>query len=275
VYNMSALEAERFTSGGSSSKGFKVWEFENLETQFMYLNQSPGNVFADDLNLRKAVMYGMDMEGLVDGLLNGRGVIAKTFGNSLISDYPKAWDGQEYFDYNLAFAKQSLAQSKYNGKSVRIMVSGNPTHGSMALILQGFLSDVGIRSEILTYDNALFNTYKYDETQWDIMFDQTSWSGPIPTQWRDKFDARTFPNGKQGFIAVRDDKFQSMIAGADNLETYSPQTVDAFHQYLKEQAYARGLFNEMSQSVSTDIVVKYMNHRTGSLLASGCTYVWN
>ncbi|MFP3090304.1 ABC transporter substrate-binding protein [Treponema sp. TIM-1] len=275
VYNLSAMEAERFAPGGSSSKGFKVWEFENLETQFMYLNQSPSSVFANDLNLRKAVMHSMDMQGLVDGVVGGRAVIAKTFGNSLIVDYQKQWDTENYFDYDLNYAKQCLAQSKYQGQTVRIMVSGNPMHGAMALILQGFLTEVGIKSEILTYDNALFNGYKYDEAQWDIMFDQTSWSGPLPTQWRDKFDARTFRGGKQGFIAVRDPKFQEMIAGADNIATYSPETVNAFHQYLKDQAYARGLFNQMSQSVSTDIVVEYMNHRAGSLFTAGCKFVWN
>ncbi|GHU66861.1 hypothetical protein FACS189447_08430 [Spirochaetia bacterium] len=275
VYNLSAMEAERFAPGQSSSKGFKVWEFENLETQFMYLNQSPSSVFANDLNLRKAVMHSMDMQGLVDAVAGGRGVIAKTFGNSLVSDYQKQWDTENYFDYDVNFAKESLAKSNYKGQTIRIVVSGNPMHGGMALVLQGFLSEVGIKSEILTYDNALFNSYKYDETQWDIMFDQTSWSGPFPTQWRDKFDSRTFRGGKQGFIAVRDPKFQEMIAGADNLATYSPETVNAFHQYLKDQAYARGLFNQMSQSVSTDIVVEYMNHRAGSLFAAGCKYVWN
>ncbi|MDR1901902.1 MAG: ABC transporter substrate-binding protein, partial [Treponema sp.] len=264
-----------FAPGGSSSQGFKVWEFENLETQFMYLNQSPSSVFANDLNLRKAVMHSMDMQGLVDGVAGGRAVIAKTFGNSLVSDYQKQWDTEDYFKYDVNYAKQSLAQSNYKGQTVRIMVSGNPMHGGMALILQAFLTEVGIKSEILTYDNALFNSYKYDETQWDIMFDQTSWSGHFPTQWRDKFDARTFREGKQGFIAVRDPKFQEMIAGADNLSTYSPETVNAFHQYLKDQAYARGLFNQMSQSVSTDIVTEYMNHRAGSLFAAGCKYVWN
>jgi hypothetical protein len=66
-----------------------------------------------------------------------------------------------------------------------------------------------------------------------------------------------------------------MMAGADNITTYSPETVNAFHQYLKDQAYARGLFNQMSQSVSTDIVVEYMNHRAGSLFTAGCKYVWN
>jgi ABC-type transport system substrate-binding protein len=275
VYNLSSLEAQRFLPTGSSSQGFRVWEFENLETQFMYLNQSPGSVFASDINLRRAVMHSMDMQGLVDGVLDGKAVIAKAFANSMIADYQKAWDNEDYFKYDVNYAKQCLAQSKYAGQKLRIMVSGNPLHGGIALVLQGFLDAVGINAEILAYDNSLFNNYKYDEKQWDIMFDQTSWSGIIPTQWRDKFDARTFRGGKQGFIAVVDPKFQELVSAADNLSTYSPQAVNAFHQYLKEQAYARGLFNQMSQSVTTDVVVEYMNHRIGSMFPAGCKYVWN
>jgi ABC-type transport system substrate-binding protein len=275
VYNLNPLEAKRFEEGGSSAKGFKVWNFTNRVTQFMYLNQSKNSIFANDLDLRKAVMHGIDIQGTVDGVLDGLGVISKTFGNSMIIDYQKAWDTENYFDYDLSYAKECLAKSKYNGQTVRIMVSGNELHGSLALVLQGFLEQVGIKSAILTYENALFNTYKYDDAQWDIMFDQTSWSGPIPTQWRDKFDRRTFRGGKGGFISTSDDKFQSLLEGANNMATYSPETVNAFHQYLKEQAYARGLFNQISKSVSTDIVVEYMNHRIGSMFPPGCKFIWN
>jgi ABC-type transport system substrate-binding protein len=275
VANLNALEAKRFAAGGASSQGFKVWEYTNRETQFMYLNQSGNSIFGKDLNLRKAVMYGMNMQDLVDGAAGGMAVVAKTFGNNMIIDYQKKWDTENYFDYDLNYAKQCLASSNYNGQTLRIMVSGNELHGAMALILQDFLNNVGIKSQILTYENALFNNYKYDDAQWDIMFDQTSWSGPIPTQWRDKFDKRTFRGGKGGFISVTDDRFQSLLEGADNLATYSTQTVEAFHQYLKEQAYARGLFNQKSQSVTTDIVVEYMNHRIGSMFPAGCKFIWN
>jgi ABC-type transport system substrate-binding protein len=275
VANLNALEARRFAAGGASSQGFKVWEYTNRETQFMYLNQSANSIFGRDLNLRKAVMYSMNMQDLVDGATGGRAVIAKTFGNNMIVDYQKKWDTENYFNYDLNYAKQCLSSSNYNGQTVRIMVSGNELHGAMALILQDFLNKAGIKSQILTYENALFNTYKYDDAQWDVMFDQTSWSGPFPTQWRDKFDKRTFRDGKGGFISVSDDRFQSLLEGADNLATYSTQTVDAFHQYLKEQAYARGLFNQNSQSVTTDIVVEYMNHRIGSMFPAGCKFIWN
>jgi ABC-type transport system substrate-binding protein len=275
VANLNALEARRFAAGGASSQGFKVWEYTNRETQFMYLNQSASSIFGKDLNLRKAVMHSMNMQDLVDGAVGGNAVISKTFGNDMIIDYPKKWDTENYFDYDLNYAKQCLANSNYRGQTLRIMVSGNEMHGAMALILQGFLDNIGIKSQIITYENALFNSYKYDDTQWDIMFDQTSWSGPLPTQWRDKFDRRTFRDGKGGFISVSDDKFQSFLEGADNLATYSPQTVEAFHQYLKEQAYARGLFNQKSRSVTTDIVVEYMNHRIGSMFPPGCKFIWN
>lgn len=275
VGNLPALEAKRFEVGAESSKGFKVWDYTNRETQFMYLNQGSGSIFGKDLNLRKAVMYAMNIKGLIAGAAGGFGIPCKTFGNTLIVDYQKAWDTQPYFDFDLNSAKGYLAKSSYKGQSVRIMVSGNPMQASMAVLVQGFLWNVGINAEILTYENALFNTYKYDDKQWDIMFDQTSWSGPIPTQWRDKFDKRTFQNGKGGFISTSDAKFQSLLEAATNIATYSPKTVDEFHQYLKDQAYARGLFNQLSKSVTTDVVVKPMYHRIGVIFPSGCTYSWN
>ncbi|MDR1467681.1 MAG: ABC transporter substrate-binding protein, partial [Spirochaetaceae bacterium] len=139
VYNLSPLEAKRFEEGGSSAKGFKVWTFTNRETQFMYLNDGKGSLFNNDMDLRKAVMYGVDIQNMIDGVLDGLGVASKTFGNSMIIDYQQAWDTENYFDYNLAYARECLARSKYNGQTVRIMVSGNELHGSLALVLQGFL----------------------------------------------------------------------------------------------------------------------------------------
>lgn len=274
VANMDPLEAAAFESG-STAKGFKVWTFPSKVTQFMYLSQNVKSPFAGDLELRKAVMYGLDIQGVIDGALNGLAVPARTFGNSQIVDYQKAWDTENYFEYDLAFAKASLAKSNYKGQDIRIMVSGNWLHGQLAVLLQGYLKGVGINSKIITYENALFNTYKYDASQWDIMFDQTSWAGPIPTQWRDKFDKRTFKGGKGGFIDSSDPKFQSLLEAADNMDTYSPAAVNAFHQYLKEQCYARGLFNQTQKTVTSDVVTQLMNHRIGVLFPSGCTYAWN
>ena len=34
--------------------------------------------------------------------------------------------------------------------------------------MQAYLSEVGINAVIVTYDPTLFNTYRFDGSQWDI-----------------------------------------------------------------------------------------------------------
>lgn len=277
VYNMSILEAERFMEGGSSADGFHVYNFMSRHSQLMYLNSAEGNILSDNALLRQAVMYSIDTDGLISGVVDGNGVACKTFGNSTIGDYQSAWDGENYFDYDPVYAKECLEKSGYRAGEVtlRLMTTNNEIRSGIALMLQAYLLDTGINLEILTYEDALFNTYKYDETQFDILLEQTSWNGPTVTTWRDKFDKRNFENGKNGFIFANDDKLQTLLEEAVDVKTYSAEGVNDFHQYLKEQAYARGLFNQISYSVTRDCVVEYTNYRAGALYPAGCVYVWN
>lgn len=277
VYNMSVLEAGRFMEGGESSEGFNVYDFMNRQSQLMYLNVASGNVLAGNVELRKAVMHSIDIDGVIDGVVDGNGVACKTFGNETIADYQTAWDSEDYFTYDPDYAKECLANAGYKSGEVklRLMTTNNEIRSGIALMLQAYLLETGIDLEILTYDDALFNTYKYDETQFDILLEQTSWNGPTVTTWRDKFDQRNFEHGKNGFIFAEDSELQGLLTVALDVGTYSAEGANAFHQYLKEQAYARGLFNQISYSVTRDCVVEYMNYRAGALYPAGCTYAWN
>lgn len=277
VYNISSLEAERFMEGGSSSEGFHVYDFMSRQSQLMYLNVARGGKLADNLDLRNAVMHSIDINGIIGGVVNGNGIACQTFGNSTISDYQTAWDSEDYFKYDPAYAKECLASAGYSAGDVtlRAMTTNDEVRNGIALMMQAYLLETGINLEILTYDNALFNTYKYDETQFDILLEQTSWNGATVTTWRDKFDQRNFENGKNGFIFADDAEMQNLLITALDVSTYSADGVNSFHQYLKEQAYARGLFNQICYSVTRDCVTEYMNYRAGALYPAGCKYVWN
>lgn len=275
VYNLSALETARFREGGDTSEGFNVYEFMNRQSQLMYLNQS--GILGESLDLRKAVMHSIDIDGLIFGVLDGNGVACKTFGNATISDYNPAWNDEAYFEYNPDYAKECLAAAgfKPGEVSLRIMTDNSELRSGIALMLQAYLMETGINLELLSYENALFNTYKYDETQFDILLEQTSWNGPTVTTWRDKFDMRNFESGKNGFIFASDDTMQELLVAALDISTYSAEGVDAFHYYVKDNYYARGLFNQISFSVTRDCVTEYVNYRPGALFPARCTYVWN
>lgn len=273
VGNLDPLEAANFLPGGSSAEGFTVKQYVDALSQVMYLNLSDQSILHDDLNLRQAIMRSIDVDGLIEGALSGNGVAARTFGNSTIVDYQTQWDSEEYFDFSVEEAKSYLEQSNYAGETLRILTNNRPLHTLEAQIIQGFLQAVGINASIETLEDAMFNTAKNDPAQWDILLDQTAWSGPTVTKWRDQF--YKYPNAGGNIDFITDATYAELLEAAINVSTYSPETVDAFHQYMKEMAYARGLFNQKAYAVADGYVTDMMFHRSGFLFPAGSTYVWN
>lgn len=271
VGNMSYNDAKQFMDGGEYADGYTVTPWEDLLSQVLYLNMDESSPFYDNEDLRKAVMYCIDIDDMIDGCLDGYGVACKTFGNSMMPDYQTAWDSEDYFDYDYDAAQQYAKDSGYTG-TLKILCNNSSLHQQMAQIIQGYLQAIGIDSEILDYDDSLFATYKYDPSQYDICLDQVAWSGDSVTKWRDQFDE----NNAQGCInSISDEEFMDLLHTAMDVTTYSADSVNAFHQYLKEQCYARGLFNATNFCVSKDIVTSVLIHRSGNLFPTGCEFVWN
>lgn len=271
VGNMSYNDAKQFMAGGESADGFTVTPWEDSLSQVLYLNMDKSSPFYDNENLRKAVMNCIDIDDMISGCLDGYGVACKTFGNSTIPDYQTKWDSEDYYTYDADAAAKYASDSGYTG-TLRIMCNNSSLHENMAQVLQGYLAAVGINSEILDYDGSLFQTYKYDPTQYDICLDQCAWSGDTVTKWRDQFDDA---NAQGCQNSITDEKFFDLLHTAMDVTTYSTDTVDAFHQYLKDQCYARGLFNAVNFCVTKNVVTNVLMHRSGNLFPTGCKFVWN
>ena len=79
---------------------------------------------------------------------------------------------------------------------------------------------------------------------------------------------------RQHLFEVLPDLYEEYHAAMD-VTTYSPDTVDAFHQYLRDQCYARGLFNAVNFCVTKNVVTNVLMHRSGNLFPTGCKFVWN
>lgn len=272
VNGLSYTESQRFVEGGANADGFTV--FENLQnlSQVLFFQCSDNSPCSNE-KLRQAILYAIDFQGLVDGAANGQATVCSTFGGNMFSDYDPAWEENPYYTYDVEKAKTLLAESGFDTATpLRIVLNGNAIRKSIAQIMQGYLAQIGITVEINSYEDSLFNTYKSDETAYDILLDNCGGSDYLMTIWRGKFDAKAYSTG--GTInGVYDDELQSLMEACE--KDNSKANMDAFQDCLYSHAYAVGLFNAQMYTVCRDSVKSIsMDGKQFSCVAS-CTYSWN
>ena len=110
---------------------------------------------AQDINFRKAVMYGINKEDVNIGVFEGQATAA---------DIPIAigFSGRpdegtyEVIEYNPEKAKELLAQSGYNGEEFKLVTVSGTKDENVAQIIQGQLLELGINCTVNAVDSASY-----------------------------------------------------------------------------------------------------------------------
>ena len=223
-----------------------------------------------DINLRKAICYAIDTEAILISVFEGNGAVCKTYGSGNYSDYQKSWENEDYYEYDVEKAKEYLANSSYNGETLRLMCVPGDKYTRTCELIQSYLSDAGINCEILVYDGTLFNTYRFDDTQWDISM-QTKGSGDyLANCWKYNFDARLFGGKTQTFTA--DEQLQALLETCLNTDTHNAENVNAFHSYLKDIAIGYGLMYGYDNFVVSNNISEVVLTPMNMLMPGACVY---
>jgi len=239
-----ATDVYRFQKqDGSADPAWTVKAIDNGRFNNLMFNCDPKlNGPFTNQKLRQAVLTAIDFEAVRLGYGNTptSGKTMHDFCSGAASDYNKKWDSEPYYNYDVAKAKQLMADAGFKPGQLKIrMMNQNSTTANAGMaVIQSMLAAIGIDAQILSYDQALFNTYKYDSTQWDIIVDSKFTMGFVVDAWALCFDARSFQNGTANF--VHDDKLQSLLM--DAMQKHDAASIDAFHYYLLDQAYGVGMF---------------------------------
>ena len=250
--------------------GFTIYQIPAALNQVLLFNAGEGKITADQ-KLRQAICYAVDCQALITGAYDGMGSVCKTYGNPCYGDYVDKWTDENYYDYDPEAAKACLAESGYNGEPVTIMVMGTiAEHVRAAQIMQAYLSEVGINAVIVTYDPTLFNTYRFDGSQWDIQITNKGSGDYIANIWKYNFDHRLF--GGMGQMLASDEHLQELLEACLSNATHSDETMDAFHQYLKETAYGYGLLYSFESFVYVDTMESTVINTQNAVLPGSCTY---
>ena len=252
--NVPAAEISTFLNDdGTAVDGRSVYPDENGRMNVLMFNND-NSVFADNKELRQAVLYAIDFNSVRLGYGNTptNGKPCHDFAPNIASDYLDEWDQEDYYDYNLDKAKELMAQAGYpdGGITVSLMYQNSTTATAGLTVLQSYLAEVGITVELNPVDQALFNSYKYDDTKWDMIVDSKATTDFVTTVWQNVFDTNSFANGSACF--THDDQLQALLEAAADAEKSTDDDLRAFHNYLRDQAYAVGMFWNYSYYVARE-----------------------
>lgn len=270
--------------------GISITEVEQMEktnnyrfftrlnsTGYQILFSGKDSPFADNQKLRQAVAYSINKQGLIDALLGGRGVAEFTTGFSGWADADPSWGEDGYYDYNPELAKTLLAEAGYPegaGLEIDIMVANAGYQPRMAQVIQGYLLAVGIKSNILVYDSALFSSNSNLPETYDLMINPRGGYDLI-TAWTNSLrDTNAQYKGftSNGFV---DPILQEMLAKTGTTQGHTSQNMTELNDYLEQMCYTVGMFDENiydAVSAKSNIVGIVNDTKTGNIYAPGTLF---
>ena len=251
--------------------GFTVFKFLDNLTQVLSFNGSDGNPFTK-MELRQAVAYAIDTAAMCEAVAPGACASAHGIGNTNFFGYPEKWNSEPYYEFDLAKAQELFAASGYKAGdlTVKLLAQNDPNSGLIAQVIQSQLKELGITVEINQVESSVYNQLKYDPTAFDLLIDAAAGGDFVFSPWKLLFDAQRYNGTTSNFFA--DDQLQTLLATASAQSTYSPETLDAFQSYQKEQVYAYGLLSYQNLAAGVEGITFVARDGRGQLIPGAFVY---
>ena len=261
--NMASSEVGRF----QNADGYNVYAIAGTNFNWITFNCSEEGMFYNNPDFRKAICYAIDANGIIEGVFNGGAKLSKAYANPECIDYNSEWDSEEYYEYNIEKAKELLASSGADtSKTIRIMYPQTTNNKSMAQIIQSYLLELGLNCELLGYESALYQTYKYEAGEWDIILDQKQ-SVDYVTSLASTLQVS---GDTPAICLVNDEKMQDLAVLVQSNEGHTAENVNEYMEYVKEQCYVYALCQENFYHVTESSVNGIVTNFKGWLLP-GCS----
>jgi len=253
-----------------SAAGFSVFGFQDNLTQLLAFNGSEGHAFTKK-ELRQAVAYAIDTTAMCNAVAPGACAATHTIGNSNFGGYQAKWDTEPYYDYDLAKAQGLLAAAGYKpgDLTVKLLAQNDPKSGLMAQVIQSQLKELGIKVEISQVEPTVYNQLKPDPKAYDLLIDAAG-GDFIINPWKLVYD-QTRNNGKTSNFFL-DNQLQELLDAASQLSGFTPEKLDAFQQYQKEQVYAYGMLSYFNNVVGVAGITKVVRDGRGQIIPGACEY---
>ena len=270
---MDTTAIDPFYANGKATNGYQV---EQLNSNMMFTvlpNMSKDSILSTSKELREAIYYAINAEDCLKASCGGYGETLSAMANPLSGDYVESWKDRDYYNYNIETAKQKLKDSgvDVSGKTLKILTQPAFNLDKVAEVIQAALQEIGINSKIVNVEDALYQTYKTDSKQFDLILDIKGTDDYCTFPWSLLFDNRSFDGQTANFI--KDDKLQELMEKSLSTDTHNEDSVNEFETYLDENAYAYGLFTRANYIVAKSGKVSKFAYFSGTYILPGsCEY---
>lgn len=238
--NLSLALVDTFTS---QPEGYTTVFHPSNNDLFLLFSGDEHSVLADNLELRQAICYAIDIESLIQAYAYGYAEESHDIVPSVTDGYLEKWEEEPYYDYDPEKAKELLAASGYNGEEITFIISGN--YPVLGPVIQANCQAVGINLKLDTMDHALYASSWYDGTRYDIAFIGSGNGGA--NIWNQFIDGTSYEHGDA--MARKDEELTELVQYASLLENYTDENFDKVHRYVTDNAYCYSLMLPLVASV--------------------------
>jgi ABC-type transport system substrate-binding protein len=260
----------KFQEGGEYSTDYWTYGVPDNLSCLIFPNCDSSRQ-TSDVNLRKAIFYSINADTILQSVWKGNGTTVHSMCPSWGTGYVTSMDSEDnYYNYNVDTAKKYLAESSYDGSKLIILTEATGNVASAAQLVQAFLNQAGIDSEIKTVDSTILQATYTDPTQWDILLTQNACNTYAVTAFGGVFDDDRYTTGTINHIY--DDKLQELIDTAYNMDTASDESLLALHDYVIDNAYGMNLVNYTTTYVVPSFMDTICLSYKKTFIPGGCVY---
>lgn len=227
-----------------------------------------------NLDLRQAICYAVDAAGVLAGF-DDAGELAWAIGNSTYPDVLEKWKEDGYYEQDLDKAKELLKKSGVaEGTTIRILTDNSEMNGTIATIIQGYLTQIGLNTEIMAYEQTLTKTYMRDFTSFDIYLVYNGNADFAVPMWQERLTNTSYDDGLN-YCGINDSELQKLIDTAITVNGHTEENITALHNYIKDNALIYALFSPYIYTVANKNMTEEWLTEGMWLVPGCCKYVWN
>lgn len=227
-----------------------------------------------DVNLRKAIFYGISNEAILQSVYGGRGTALHDWCPNWAVGYNLEWDNEtdNYYTFDLEKAKEYLEQSSYAGETLTLLTSNDSTSSDVATMIRNMLEQVGIDVKITALDGTIVRQNYADVTAWDLYLTNNATN----TYWVDGINGylttdKTTWDGAANFWYEQD--LQDMLVEYMQTENATAENFEVLRDYFIENALGMGIVNPVTYIVMPSWCTGVCMSFKKTLTPGGSTYL--